>query len=381
MAMTTTAARGALAWVGSFDSGLRANEILQAASEQFHLVSPASSVGSLPEGCEVSTSFVRVDVESESYDVGMGKRGLSKVALDRIASAAGISWDPVASGRQDDGSDPYYCLFRAVGTMRGFDGTPVTITGTKEMDLRPQSPQVVALEQKARAKGKSADAQVREMRLHILGHAESKARLRAIRSIGIRTSYTPAELAKPFLIARLVFTGRTDDVELGRTFAMMRAQAMLGGAAQLYGQAPPPALAPANRMTVGVRPPPVGASIDIDEDDVPAPRPSPPRAAPPPPPRHAAPAAPPSGNGGGGSRRTGFVVPFGRSKGKDFAEVDDGDLEYLASAFERSVNDPEKARFRENNEAMLAAALAELRHRNGESEPDGSGYDHRGDDL
>lgn len=371
----------ALQWVGSFESGSRANEILAAAAERFHLVSPASSVGSLPEGCEVATSFVQIDTANESYDVGMGKRGLSKVALDRIASAAGISWDPIASCRLDDGSDPYYVSFRAVGTLRGFDGTPVTIVGTKEMDLRPRSPQLESLEAKAKAKGKSSDAQVREMRLHIMGHAESKARLRAIRSIGIRTSYTPDELAKPFLIARLVFTGRTDDPELGRAFAMVRANAMLGGMAAMYGA--PAAQLPASqpqRMTVGVRPPPVGQVRDLDDEDVPPARPSPRPAQAAPPPYTPAPAAAGGGDDGNG-RKSGFIVPFGRSKGKDFAEVDDGDLEYLAAAFERSVNDPEKARFRESNEAMLAAALAELRHRNGESEPDGSGYDHRGDDL
>ena len=318
--------KGALAWVGSFDNGARANEILAAASEQFHLVSPASSVGSLPEGCEVATSFVQVDRENETYDVGGGKRGLAKVALDRIASAAGVSWDPIASCRLDDGSDPYYCLFRAVGTMRGFDGAPVTITGTKEMDLRPRSPQLDAIEARAK-EGKSAEKQIREMRLHILGHAESKARLRAIRSIGLRTSYDDKDLRKPFLVARLVFTGRTQDPTLEREFALLRAHAMLGSVSAMYGgPAPQLAPAPAQRMTVGVRPPPVGRSVDLDDGDIPEPRRSPP----PPPARSAAPAAPPSG-GGGGRRGSGsgsdFAVPVGEAKGLTLDEGDGSDLE------------------------------------------------------
>lgn len=359
----------ALQWVGSFESGSRANEILQAASEQFHLVSPASSVGSLPEGCEIATAFVQVDRANETYDVGAGKRGLAKVALDRIAAAAGVSWDPVASCRLDDGSDPYYCLFRAVGTMRGFDGTPVTITGTKEMDLRPQSPQVVALEERARAKHKSADLQIREMRLHVLAHAESKARLRAIRSVGIRTSYSDADLEKPFLVARLVFTGRTQDPTLEREFALMRAQAMLGSVTALYGAAPAPQLVaapPVQRMSSGVRPPPVGRSVDLDEEDIPEPRRSPP----PPPQRgsHAAPAAPPSGGGGpkrGGGSGSGsdFVVPFGKSKGLTLDLVDAADLEWLAGAFRRLADDPEKARFRAKNLEALEAVQAEIAYR------------------
>lgn len=382
-------AKGALSWVGSFDSGARANEILAAAGKQFHLVSPASSVGSLPEGCEVATSFVQIDTANESYDVGMGKRGLAKVALDRIASAAGISWDPIASCRLDDGSDPYYVSFRAVGTMRGFDGTPVTIVGTKEMDLRPGSPQLESLESKARAKGKSSEAQVREMRLHIMGHAESKARLRAIRSIGLRTSYTPDELNKPFLIARLVFTGRTDDPELGRAFAMVRANAMLGGMAAMYGA--PAAQLPAaqpQRMTVGVRPPPVGQVRDLDEEDVPPPRPSPTRAAPPPPPAAPA-AAPPSGGNGGGRRDSGSgtsaVWPWDAKregdpgKGDSLSTVADDALDRLVAYCDKKA--AEGGRWAERDATLAAAARAEIAFRNGEvvGDPTG-GYGER-DDL
>ena len=365
MAMQQTSRQASLAWVGSFESGSRANEILAAASEQFHLVSPASSVGSLPEGCEVATSFVQVDRENETYDVGGGKRGLAKVALDRIASAAGVSWDPIASCRLDDGSDPYYCLFRAVGTMRGFDGAPVTITGTKEMDLRPRSPQLDAIEARAK-EGKSSEKQIREMRLHILGHAESKARLRAIRSIGLRTSYDDKDLKKPFLVARLVFTGRTQDPTLEREFALMRAHAMLGSVSAMYGgPAPQLAPAPAQRMTVGVRPPPVGErrEREIDEGDIPEPRRSPP----PPPARRAAPAAPPSGgdDGNGNGRKTGFVVPFGRSKGDDLADVGDGDLAFLQGYYAKALGDPAKSRYRESNQDGLDAVNAEIAFREG----------------
>ena len=361
MAMQQTSRQASLAWVGSFESGSRANEILAAASEQFHLVSPASSVGSLPEGCEVATSFVQGDRENETYDVGGGKRGLAKVALDRIASAAGVSWDPIASCRLDDGSDPYYCLFRAVGTMRGFDGAPVTITGTKEMDLRPRSPQLDAIEARAK-EGKSSEKQIREMRLHILGHAESKARLRAIRSIGLRTSYDDKDLRKPFLVARLVFTGRTQDPTLEREFALLRAHAMLGSVSAMYGgPAPQLAPAPAQRMTVGVRPPPVGRSVDLDDGDIPEPRRSPP----PPPARSAAPAAPPSGGDDGNGRKTGFVVPFGRSKGDDLADVGDGDLAFLQGYYAKALGDPAKSRYRESNQDGLDAVNAEIAFREG----------------
>jgi hypothetical protein len=136
------------------------------------------------------------------------------------------------------------------------------------MDLRDGSPQIDALIAKARAKNRDPAPQIREMRLHILAHAESKAKLRAIRSLGLRSSYAPAELQKPFVVAHLVFTGKTDDPELRRAFALKRADAMLGATAMLYG--PPPAApvaAPSMRLAAPTPPPALSASpIDIDDD-------------------------------------------------------------------------------------------------------------------
>ena len=97
-----------------------------------------------------------------------------------------------------------------------------------------------------RAKGRKADGsdrkdptrQIREMRLHILSHAESKAKLRALRSLGIKTSFTQEELKLPFAVARLMWTGRTADPELRRMFAEKQADAMIGANAALYGSPP-----------------------------------------------------------------------------------------------------------------------------------------------
>ena len=132
-------------------------------------------------------------------------------------------------------------MYTAVGYVRNFDGTPREIFGTKEMDLREGSAQVEALVE--RAQGQKADGtdrkdpkkQIREMRLHLLSHAETKAKLRAIRSLGIKSGYTEEELRKPFAVARVMWTGRTDDPELRRMFAEKTADAMLGGITSLYG--------------------------------------------------------------------------------------------------------------------------------------------------
>lgn len=372
---------------GTYARSSRLNEVLVTASRDYHLVSPATECGALPEGCEVALSSVQIDVDNETYDVGGGKRGLAKPALDKIASAAGVSWDARQSGRLDNGSDHHYVTFQAVATLRHFDGTEIQIIGTKEMDLRDGSAQVEALWERYRAakiafdKGtsrakwppKEPTAQIREMRLHILAHAESKAKLRATRSIGIRASYTAEELRRPFMVAKLMFTGRTDDPELRRIFAEKRADAMLGGMRALYGSAPAPTTpAPARAY---LPPPPVGSThVDDDDDDVvevAAIQAPPPAAALPTPVPATSPKASPQPSG------EAFLVPFGNDKGRPITEVGDRTLDFLISAFEKSIDDPEKARFRANNERALAAVRAEIARRDagGASNPPGMGDD------
>jgi hypothetical protein len=247
-------------------------EALEKAQTVGHLVSPATSCGSLPEGTSVALSAVLVDVARETYGIAGGgdKVGLGKVALDRIALAAGVSWDPQQSRRTDDGRDPHYVSYVAVGHYRQFDGSTCTIIGEKELDMREKSPAVEALRAKYREKlavweqdGKqgypprSPDLQIAEVRTHLLSHAASKAKLRAIRGLGIRTSYSKAELAKPFVIAKLTFSGESEDPELRRAFALMRARSFLGAHAALYGRAPSAPQLPPGRPA-----PPVGQTLD-----------------------------------------------------------------------------------------------------------------------
>ena len=331
---------GALALVGSTNNAATLAQRLAIAAEHRHLISPATAAADIPEGCSVVISQVLIDIKSETYDVG-GRRGLAKVALERIASAAGISWDPAASGRLDDGSDPYYCAWRAVGTVRHFDGTEIVIEGSKEMDLRPGAAQLEALQDLFLSKHeawsrsrkgyepKDPMGQIRVMRLHIMAHAESKARLRAIRSIGVRGAYDADELQRPFVVARLMFTGRSADPETQRAFSMMTAQAMLGGRRTLYGHASPaPAALPAPRAmralpaatrSAGAPPPPVGQTQWDDDDDLPDSY------------QHGAaeqalrqPTPPARGEG----ELSGLLVPGGSEKGSAIEHASDSTLQY-----------------------------------------------------
>lgn len=202
--------------------------MLAHAAAHWHLVSPATAVSDVPEGCSVSLSKIMV-MPAETYPIpGSNKLGLAKSALDRIAMAAGVHWDPRLSGRVDDGRDPHVCTFVAVGTFSHFDGSAVTVQGTKHLDLRNRSPMATRILETAKRNGKDGAGQLRDMRAFLLEHAETRARLRAIRSMGVRTSYTPDELAKPFVVAKLSFTGASDDPEMRREFSRMRAQKMLG---------------------------------------------------------------------------------------------------------------------------------------------------------
>jgi hypothetical protein len=58
-----------------------------------------------------------------------------------------------------------------------------------------------------------------------------------------------------------------------------------------------------------------------------------------------------------------FVVKFGRSKGKTLAECDTADLNWLAGAMRRSIDDPSKSRFIDQNRSDLAAIEHELETR------------------
>lgn len=373
--------------VGSVDDPGQLTNRLTFAAQHFHLVAPQTAVGVIPEGCSVALSAVVIDVAHETYPIpGSSNRGLGKVALDRIAAGAGVSWDPRQSGRLDDGSDPHYCHYRAVGTVREFDGTVRTLVSEKEVDVREGSPQVDAIVERcisklkrensrlsdaeAQKRGRQAgENQIREIRLHILGHAETKARLRAIRTLGIRTAYEPAELQKPFVVAKIVWSGRTDDPYLRREFALNQQRAMLGASEALYGGSPqqaangPATSAPPARP--GVSPPPPVGTVDdswdeesgvVDAAVV----------------DDASPASSPKSSASHSRRSAnGHVIPGGKAKGTPLAEAEDRDLTYWHKRIGEEL-EAGTSKFPERDEDLFEALDDELRRRRGEPEAEPS---------
>jgi hypothetical protein len=239
---------------GNFRDPNKATAALKEAAEAFHLVSPAPMVGALPEGCAVALALVRISPDDPHlYKVG-DKMALDKTHLSTIANAIGAS--TVYSRRTDDGSHPHYCSWTVKVRFRQFDGTWLSRQGSVEMDVRePFGAEYVDAVRKAEKAGRDATGQLGELRRFIARHAESKALNRAYAALGIRRSYTRAELERPFCVARIVFTGQSDDPAARAQFREGIMNSFLGSSEDAFGPAdqsqpmeqlaspPPPALA------------------------------------------------------------------------------------------------------------------------------------------
>ena len=59
----------------------------------------------------------------------------------------------------------------------------------------------------------------------------------------------------------------------------------------------------------------------------------------------------------------GHVLPFGRSKGLPITKATPADLQWVLGALQKSIDDPEKARWRDSNEALAEAIRNELEAR------------------
>ena len=230
---------------GVFDSVEQIAAAIRKLSEAHNVLVPGGAIGAeLPLLHAAAMSFVFVDPIKETYAIPgkANERGIGKSALDRIARAAGVRWTPQLCGRVDDGSDPHVVEYQAAGSVMQLDGTESMIHASKRIDLRADQAKPVDTwgaesQEIARQAGdeKSPWPRILQARQHILSLAESKAKNRAIRSLGVRTSYSVPDLAKGFLVLRLQFTGHSDDPEVQKEIELMIARRALGATSALYG--------------------------------------------------------------------------------------------------------------------------------------------------
>jgi len=360
--------------------------VLDGLRQDCNVVAPPGLAGvRLPAGFSVVWGEADVDTRGardggDVYNV-QGGFTLTAIALDRLASAFGVTWDPSRSGRLDDGSHPYLCSYLAVGSYMGPDGMPIPLSGTNKTDLRDGSAQHDGLRDKD---GNLNLKQIRQQRQHILSIAESKARARAFRkSIGLR-AMNQKDITRPWVVFRVQLTGETDDPRTSRMFEAMIFQNALGARAALYG--PPAALPSGQAFQAQLAPVAAvpqllehdeyGEVIDDDYEPEPEPRHAPPVSAPrqPPPKRDSQ----PRGNGGGGgvwpwpSKRDGDP-----EKGDALSNVGDEHLERLIAYYEKNPGKPE---WQAKNAALAAEARSIIDARAGgkpEPGPVGDGYDSR----
>lgn len=298
---STAVARRPEQGLKTFTDPAAINEWLAYFEEVGYLVSPATACGRLPPGCSVAISAVRIDAERETYPIQgkPGEVGIAKPGLMRIAAAANATWDLSLTGRIGDVSDPRYIHYRAACYVKNFDTSVRLLSGEVILDYRDGSDEVLKIQEREYKKARDLEAEdktyfgdygeteIRQIRSFLIRLAESKTKNRAIRDLGVRTSYLKEELRqKSFFVASLTFTAHSDNPETQRIFDLGVMGSMLGANAALFG-------APAAQRVLG-------AAVDV------TPRPLPLHVAPtvtsdderPPPRSEPRPAQAPSGNGG-----------------------------------------------------------------------------------
>jgi hypothetical protein len=240
----------------------------------------------LAEGFAVSMAVVTLEPDVDQYGNGAetyrgsfmkaDQRAPNKVGLRKLSNALGIEWLPQNCGRVDDGRRPHVCRFAVTGVYRTFDGAVQNLTGTAEIDFSDGSEQIGGWTPAAWAelmtKNKAAlsagskkdeldwsvggwsEQRVRAARQKVVERAETAAKNRAIRDIGLRHVYTLAELRKPFVCFRMTYVPDMSDPEIKRLVTMNN----LSGLAMLYPQ-------------LALNPAPVAQGPDVDAaQDVPA---------------------------------------------------------------------------------------------------------------
>jgi len=353
------------------------NEVLAEARKHFILVAPAQECEGLADGYEIATSFVDVDVERETYDPrskeeqreagGGGARqwgkpvsgpcALKASALERIGRAAGIDWAYCV--RVDDQRTLHYCRFEAVGRVRQFDGT--------WKNLEPRGKTIDLREGVAKVGPGMTEARLAQQRRDIVELTETKACLRVIRQLLPQVFDADELRQKPFLVARVLATGRVADPKLRAELTRMRFAAEfapMGARRLLYGaqDVGTASTIPAPRELVAA-PPVHEACIDQDDDTAPVPPRAKPVAPPAPPARAAAPvpprseprarqpaparqpeiaprarsASPPPADRDREPALSGFEVPGGSEKGRSIEHASTATLEWWRDYLEAKL--------------------------------------------
>ncbi len=233
-----------------------ATTINQWRERQANIISPLThSVSPFAPGYVLSYSVITLDpqvnedgIGGDTYfskgfmkapngiNAGDAQRALNKTALRKISFAGGITWTQ-NTRRTDNRTIANYWEYSAEAEIVTPDGQYVTLPASIEFDLRNGSPQIAGM----------SERQLMQARRFGLAHAESRAKNRAIRELGLKQVYTVDELRKPFIVIRAVYIPDTTDPEIRR---MVAARALAGRQA-LYPHSLPPMARPVEESVEG----------------------------------------------------------------------------------------------------------------------------------
>ena len=201
---------------------------IQRFDETKYLVLAPIELGHTPAMHTPMVSVVSIDPDPKGGDVHelAGKFAYSKASLDRIAAAAGICWLPENCGRTDNGADPEIVRFRMSGKRKELDGQWRVVTREYEFDLAARQAELEAsaanknanitdTNQRQRAIDAYVAKEMVQLRKFKVQRAESGAANRVTRVfLGIKASYTGAQIARPVVIPKLVFTPDYSDPDV-----------------------------------------------------------------------------------------------------------------------------------------------------------------------
>jgi hypothetical protein len=202
---------------------------------------PATAIDNIPPMHKPSPALVMVDMAEKSKDtyfITGEQRGLSKHVLMKMLTAAGCSWQ---TRKLTPESDMDHIRYQAVVSRRLPDGLYQQGEGSKSWHWEKCREEFI---RKALAKPKNGESEEQAEARGLNGarqyldfadeQTETKALLRAARAIlNLQTSYTPEQLAKPFLFLRIVLDPDMSDPEVKAAYI----NASLGATKALY--APP----------------------------------------------------------------------------------------------------------------------------------------------
>ncbi len=241
---------------------------LTSVSQQYNVLGPRGVV-SASEGLKLRAVIVQLSANPDDGDVykspsGQGKLALSKIGLLKVAEGKGVVWADHLSHAVNDAPPCSMCVaraeetgrppvcqhnvgFKAVGAWMDATGMWRSTFATRYWLYDEELAEVQRTYREQIAKGwikegefeAKVEAEINKRMRDRMANAETKAKLRVIREIGVRPAYKPDELAKGFLCVR---------VEADLSPEEVKARASTSAAA-IFGPAPASRALPAPDFT------------------------------------------------------------------------------------------------------------------------------------